>query len=138
MSNKRILIWYRNDLRIHDHEPLYQAIKQGALVIPFYCFDIRQFKTTSFGFAKTGNFRGQFLLESVTNLRNSLQDLGSNLIIRKGYPETIIPELIKQLQIDAVYFYEEVTSEEITVEKAVEKALKTLKVTFKGFWGATL
>ena len=138
MSNKRILIWYRNDLRIHDHEPLYQAIKQGALIIPFYCFDIRQFKTTSFGFPKTGNFRGQFLLESVTDLKKSLQDLGSNLIIRQGYPEKIIPELIKQLEIDAVYFHEEVTSEETDIENTVEKALKPLNVTFKGFWGATL
>ncbi|MEL4894581.1 DASH family cryptochrome [Crocosphaera sp. Alani8] len=138
MSNKKILIWYRNDLRIHDHEPLYQAIKQGALVIPFYCFDIRQFNTTSFGFPKTGNFRGKFLLESVANLKNSLQELASNLIIRKGYPEKIIPELVKQLEINEVYYYEEVTSEEINVEDAVEKALKPLKVKFKGFWGATL
>lgn len=138
MSNQKILIWYRNDLRIHDHEPLYQAIKKSALIIPFYCFDIRQFETTSFGFPKTGNFRGQFLLQSVAILRKSLQDLGSDLIIRKGYPEKIIPDLIKALNIDAIYFHEEVTAEEIEVENSVKQALKPLNTQFQGFWGATL
>ena len=138
MSKKNILIWYRNDLRIHDHEALHQAIKEKSLTIPFYCFDLRQFEKTSFGFPKTGNFRGKFLLESLENLRNSLQNIGSNLIIRIGYPEKIIPQLVKELSIDAVYFHEEVTSEEIQVEKAIEKALITLNVKLKGFWVSTL
>ncbi|MDJ0508132.1 MAG: DASH family cryptochrome [Crocosphaera sp.] len=138
MSNKKVLIWYRNDLRFHDHEPLYQAIKENSLIIPLYCFDLRQFQTTSFGFPKTGNFRAQFLLESVHDLRQSLKKLGSNLIIRTGYPEKIIPQLVKELLIDAVYFHEEVTAEEIRVEKALKKALKPLKVQIETFWGATL
>jgi deoxyribodipyrimidine photo-lyase len=138
MSKKNILIWYRNDLRIHDHEALHEAINQKSLIIPFYCFDLRQFEQTSFGFPKTGNLRGKFLLESVDNLRNSLQNIGSNLIIRIGYPEKIIPQLVKELSIDAVYFHEEVTSEEIQVEKAMKKALSTLNVELKGFWVSTL
>ncbi|MGB5596038.1 MAG: DASH family cryptochrome [Crocosphaera sp.] len=138
MSKKNILIWYRNDLRIHDHEALHEAINQKSLIIPFYCFDLRQFEKTSFGFPKTGNLRGKFLLESVDNLRNSLQNIGSNLIIRIGYPEKIIPQLVKELSIDAVYFHEEVTSEEIQVEKAMKKALSTLNVELKGFWVSTL
>ena len=89
MAQKTILIWYRNDLRLHDHEPLNQAVAENALIIPVYCFDLRQFGKTSFGFPKIGNFRGKFLLESVSEVRKSLQNLGSNLIIRKGYPEKI-------------------------------------------------
>ncbi|MGK7939923.1 MAG: DASH family cryptochrome [Crocosphaera sp.] len=138
MSNKKILIWYRNDLRVHDHEPLYQGIKQNALIVPFYCFDVRQFQTTSFGFPKTGNFRGQFLLESIKDLRHSLQKLGSDLVIRKGYPEKIIPQLVKELSIDTVYFHQEVTAEEIKVEKELKKALKPLKIKIESFWGTTL
>ncbi|MDJ0799549.1 MAG: DASH family cryptochrome [Calothrix sp. MO_167.B12] len=138
MSGKRILIWYRHDLRIHDHEPMYETIQAKAQVIPFYCFDGRQFATTSFGFPKTGAFRAKFLLESVADLRNSLQNLGSNLVIRQGLPEEIIPSLVKKLQIDAVYFQGEVTSEELSVEAALETALSQLQVPVTRFWGATL
>ena len=47
MSEKLILIWYRHDLRLHDHEALGQALKENAQIIPVYCFDPRQFAKTS-------------------------------------------------------------------------------------------
>jgi deoxyribodipyrimidine photo-lyase len=135
-----ILIWYRNDLRLHDHEPLHRALQQGAAIIPVYCFDPRQFGQTSFGFPKTGAFRTQFLRESVANLRQSWQALGSNLIIRFGLPEQVIPQLVEQLQISAVYYYREVTSEEQAVEAELAQGLKQLSapVQIIDFWGHTL
>ena len=138
MASKRILIWYRNDLRLHDHEPLVYALKQRAEIIPVYCFDPRQFGTTSFGFPKTGSFRAQFLLESVADLRRSLQSLNSDLIICHGHPETIIPDLVKTLDIFAVLFHGEVTSEETIVENKLKSALHKNGTKFKTFWGATL
>lgn len=138
MNKKRILIWYRHDLRLHDHEPMYQASQQKAEIIPVYCFDYRQFATTSFGFPKTGAFRSQMLLESVADLRNSLLQLDSNLVVRRGFPEEIIPSLVKELEISAVYFHIEVTSEELAVEKAMETALSQINVPVNRFWGTTL
>ncbi len=134
----RILLWLRNDLRLHDHEPLHQALKQQADIIPLYCFDPRHFAETSFGFAKTGAYRAQFLLETIADLRQSLQAKGSGLVIRQGKPEAEIPALVRSLGIDAVYWHEEVTSEETAVERAVEAALGELKVTSAVYWGATL
>ncbi len=138
MNEKRILIWYRHDLRLHDHEPMYRACKQKAQVIPVYCFDERQFATTSFGFPKTGAFRAQFLLESVADLRNSLFGLGSNLVVRRGFPEEIIPSLARELEVSAVYFHGEVTSEELAVESALQIALSQINVPVNRFWGTTL
>lgn len=138
MTGKRILIWYRCDLRIHDHQPMYEALQANALVIPFYCFDPRQFAHTAFGFPKTGAFRANFLLESVADLQSSLQNLGSNLIIRHGLPEKIIPSLVQELKIDAVYFHGEVTSEELAVETALQTALSQYQVPITRFWGTTL
>lgn len=134
MTKKRILIWYRNDLRLHDCEPLYNALEQKAQIIPFYCFDSRDYGKTSYGFPKTGSYRAQFIIESVTDLRNSLQQLSSNLIIRQGLPEIVIPEIVKQLKIDLVYYHEEVTTEELAVETELDK----LGVDLVAFWGATL
>jgi deoxyribodipyrimidine photo-lyase len=134
----RILIWYRTDLRIHDHEPLHQALKQQAIVVPVYCLDPRQFGQTSFGFAKTGAFRAQFLLESLADLRRSLRELGSDLIVRSGKPEQIIPNLVQQWQISAVHYHQEVTAEEQRVEQALKKALAAQTIPLKQFWGHTL
>ncbi|MEO1634766.1 MAG: deoxyribodipyrimidine photo-lyase, partial [Cyanobacteria bacterium J06631_9] len=128
----RILVWLRNDLRLHDHEPLHRALEakngQSAEVIPLYCFDPSHFGETSFGFAKTGAYRAQFLLETIADLRQSLRSRGSDLVIRRGKPDEEIATLVKELNIDAVYWHEEVTSEETTVERNVEKALSELKV----------
>lgn len=139
MPHLTILIWYRNDLRLHDHEPLHQAIRaQATQIIPVYCFDPRQFEQTSFGFPKTGAFRAQFLLESLADLRRSLQQLGSDLLIRQGQPDVIIPQLAQQLGVTAVHHHAEVTSEETRVEVALDRTLQQIGVELKAFWGHTL
>jgi deoxyribodipyrimidine photo-lyase len=138
MEQKCILIWYRNDLRIHDHQSLHQALQEKAQVIPVYCFDKRQFTTTSFGFPKTGKYRAQFLQQSVADLKKSWQQLGSDLIIRYGLPEEIITDLVKELEIDAVYYQAEVTSEELKVENKLKQALAQIQVKVTSFWGSTL
>lgn len=134
----KILVWFRNDLRLHDHEPLQEALKAGAQVIPVYCFDPRQFGETPFGFPKTGKFRAKFLIESVEDLRNSLRRLGCDLIVRLGKPEDVLPALVTQTQAQAVYWHEEVTAEETTVEEAVASKLEASGLAVQTYWGTTL
>ncbi len=38
MSKDRIIVLFREDLRLHDHPALYEATKTGE-VIPLYIFD---------------------------------------------------------------------------------------------------
>ena len=138
MTKQRILIWYRNDLRVHDLLAVDEAVQQDAEIIPVYCFDDRAFGKTSFGFPKTGNYRAQFLIESVADLRNSLQNLGSNLVVRRGLPEEIIPAIAEQLKVDRVSYSKEVTSEEKRVEKKLKKALSAKDIKTATYWEATL
>ncbi|MBL1209897.1 DASH family cryptochrome [Geminocystis sp. GBBB08] len=135
----KVLVWFRNDLRIHDQQILITAIEQNPdVIIPIYCFDDRQFQRTSFGFPKTGKFRAKFLLETLIDLRISLQKLNSNLIIRKGIPEEIISEIAIKYKIDLVCFSQEATAEEITVEKELTKKLNKAKIKVKSVWQSTL
>ncbi|PRP73583.1 cryptochrome DASH-like [Planoprotostelium fungivorum] len=135
------LVWFRGDLRLHDNEPLTMAIKQSqGRILPFYCFDVRQFGPTySFGFPKTGPFRAEFLIESVQCLRDGLRKLGSDLIVRVGKPEEEIPKLIKSLNVPVTHLFgqKEITSEETDCEKSVHRALGKLdkKVESKLVWG---
>ena len=138
MTKKRILIWYRNDLRVHDLLALDEAVAQNAEIIPLYCFDERLFGETSYGFPKTGSYRAQFLVESVADLRSSLQKLGSNLVVRRGLPEKVIPAIAEQLKVDSVSYSKEVTSEEKRVEKKLRQALSAKKIETNIYWEATL
>ena len=62
MSNNRAIVWFRNDLRLHDNEALTEALKHADEIIPVYVFDERIFGgKTRYGFPKTGVFRANFV-----------------------------------------------------------------------------
>ncbi|WP_266362387.1 DASH family cryptochrome [Tellurirhabdus rosea] len=136
---KRILYWFRNDLRLHDNEGFYRATQDADEVIPVYCFDLRLFRPLRQpAIQKTGVFRAQFLLESVADLRNNLIELGGNLIVRTGHPEQVLWEMARDLQADAIYASKEVTQEETEVESGLSKRLKGINVDIELFWESTL
>ena len=103
-----------------------------------YCFDPRHFGETSFGFAKTGAFRAKFLIECVANLRENLRSLNSDLIVRIGKPEDVLPKLAQQWGITSIYYHAEVTTEETAVETNLLTALNPQDIAIKSFWGNTL
>lgn len=135
---EKIIVWFRNDLRLHDNEMLYKALQKSSQLIPLYCFDPRQFETTELGFPKTGSFRAKFLIETVTDLKYNLQKIGSNLLIRIGRPEQVIPELQKLTGAKAVYASKEVTSEEISIENKLEEQLFKVGCKLNLYWQSSL
>ncbi|TKC01058.1 DASH family cryptochrome [Pedobacter cryophilus] len=138
MSEKTILVWFRNDLRIHDNEILLEATQKAAIIVPVFCFDPRHFTQTVYHTQKTGGFRTQFLLESVADLKSSFQKMGGDLLIKIGKPEEIIPQICKAYKVDEVFHHREVASEETEVSSLTEDALWKLKINLKHFIGHTL
>jgi deoxyribodipyrimidine photo-lyase len=136
--SKTILVWFRNDLRINDNEVLTEAVNKADVIVPVYCFDPFYYRNTSFSTQKTGNFRARFINESVTDLRQSLRNLGGELIIRVGDPTVIIPELAQQYHVSEVYHHREVAFEETEISSKVEAALWKMKLNLKHFIGHTL
>src|ERR1700747_3370466 len=111
MSGKTILVWFRNDLRIHDNEILLEAVRKADKVLPVYCFDPYYFQTNASGNSKTGGLRAQFLLESIADLRKNLRAIGGELVIRAGNPAEIIPALAEEFRVSEVYHHREVAHE---------------------------
>lgn len=136
--SKKILVWFRNDLRLHDNEMLVEAIAKSEEILPVFCFDPRQFEATSYHSIKTGSIRTKFLTESVNGLRQSLQNLGGNLLIVHGKPEDVLPDLVTKYEIAEVYHHREVASEETAISTQVEDLLWKQKVNLKHFIGHTL
>jgi len=138
MSEKTILVWFRNDLRIHDNEILLEAIRKADKVLPVYCFDPYYFQKSAEGIPKTGPLRARFLLESVANLRKNLRAIGGELIIRMGNPAEILPQLAEEYQVNEVYHHREVAYEETDISEQVETALWKIRLNLKHFIGHTL
>jgi deoxyribodipyrimidine photo-lyase len=132
------LVWIRNDLRIHDHEPLRSATERHDRVVPIYCFDPRHVGTTMFDLPKMSAIRARFLRESVEDLRQSYCDLGADLVVRHGRPEEVLPEVVRQVDADEVLMYQEIGTEERETEDAIKDALAETDATPGFFWGKTL
>ncbi|GFS39758.1 photolyase/blue-light receptor 2 [Actinidia rufa] len=132
------IVWFRNDLRVHDNESLNSANNESISVLPVYCFDPRDYGKSLSGFDKTGPYRAQFVIESVSDLKKNLQARGSDLVVRIGKPETVLVELAKEIGADAVYAHREVSHDEVKAEERIEAAMKDEGVEVKYLWGSTL
>ena len=124
MKAKRVIVWLRQDLRLHDNEAIINALNKGEEVIPVYVFDERTFNDkTAFGFRKTEKYRAQFIIDAVKDLRESFQKLGIDLVVKVGKPEEIIYQLCEKTQSSWVFCNVESTDEEIKVQDKLEQNL---------------
>ena len=101
-EEKRSLVWFRKGLRVHDNPALVDAAKSASAVYPVFVLD-PSVDPTENG-VKVGANRTQFLLESLEDLDNSLQSLGSHLLCVQGKPEEVLPSLMKDLDINYLSF----------------------------------
>ncbi len=138
MSVKVILVWFRNDLRTHDNEVLLNAVQKSDFIIPVYIFDPRYYDTNRYNFKNTGELRHNFITQTVLTLKEKLKALGGDLLTFEGYPEEIIPRLVKKYDVDEVYHHREIAKRETDISEAVEEALWKIKVNLKHFIGHTL
>jgi deoxyribodipyrimidine photo-lyase len=123
--SNRAIVWFRQDLRLHDNEALHRAMRNAEEIIPVFIFDERVFegRTHWFDFPKTNAHRAKFILESVADLRENLRQRGSELYVRVGKPEEVILELANQLKTSWVFCNRERTEEEVSVQNALEQGL---------------
>ncbi|WOL16012.1 hypothetical protein Cni_G24794 [Canna indica] len=132
------IVWFRADLRLHDHEALSAANADSLSLLPVFLFDPRDFGRSPSGFDRTGPYRARFLIDSVAELRQGLRRRGSDLVVRIGRPEVVLPELARAAGADAVYAHREVSHDEARVEERVGKAMEEEGIEVKYFWGSTL
>ena len=105
------LIWYRNDLRIKDHQGLYKAIESNRQVVAYYNFNPRLFNELNLGFKKTDRYRTRFLIESVNDLQIELDNLNISLIVDRCTNGKNLIEAIKKLNVKEIFIQREWTRE---------------------------
>lgn len=94
-----IIVWYRNDLRMHDHPALAAAINEGDAVIPVFILNSELLSGKD-----AGSNRNRFLIESLKNLKSNLSNAGADLLVRDGDSAEILIKLAKETRAQAVYY----------------------------------
>lgn len=95
-----ILVWFRRDLRAHDHAALYHALKAGKRVYAAFVFD-----TDILHSLPRADRRVEFIQSSLVELDAELRALTqdrSSLIVRHGRAVDEIPRLAQALHVQAV------------------------------------
>jgi deoxyribodipyrimidine photo-lyase len=97
----RIVVWFRRDLRVHDHAALWHACNTGpdVEVIPVFVLDPAHFANP-----EVGSTRVRFLLECLADLDRSLLDRGSWLTLLRGRAEEALPRFVRETRADAIFY----------------------------------
>jgi deoxyribodipyrimidine photo-lyase len=136
---KQSMVWFKQDLRLDDHASLTKAIEQSkGRVIPIYILDPRKLENHALGWPKIGAYRAKFLVEALNDLKNRLKRIGSDLVIRQGKAEEIIPEMAKKYEVETVFTQLLVQEEDLLINDNVRLGLNKLGIEFVELWNQGL
>jgi len=96
------LIWFRRDLRVHDHAALNAAIASGAPVLPLYIFE-----PGLWALPEHSRRQFDFLMDSLTELDEALTERGARLIVRTGSALDVLADIHRRHGIEAIHMHED-------------------------------
>ncbi|MEM0999706.1 MAG: DASH family cryptochrome [Bacteroidota bacterium] len=137
MSKVQIL-WFRNDLRLRDHVALNGAAEEGPVIPVYVVPNAWNGKSREAGLARMSARRKAFLRECLADLRQSLQERGSELIVRTGRPAQVLADLAEEVGAEAVHYTFEPADQERRAAARVKQALAGVGVECYDYDGATL
>jgi deoxyribodipyrimidine photo-lyase len=93
------LVWFRRDLRVHDHAAFYHALKASCAVCCAFVFDTEILAALP----TRADRRVEFIWRSVKELAAELRRRGGELLVLHGRARDEIPRLAARLKVQAVY-----------------------------------
>ena len=112
------IVWFRRDLRVHDHPALTAAARTADRVVPVFVLDERLLR----GRFESGP-RGRFLLGCLRELRASLRNRGADLVVRSGDPARELAALAEETGADRLHFASDVSGFAMARDRRVEAAM---------------
>lgn len=93
-----VIVWFRDDLRLADHPALDAAVTSGQ---PLLCLFVLEEETER---RPLGGASRWWLDKSLASLDRDLNRLGGQLILRRGDPRRILPEVAASVGATALHF----------------------------------
>ena len=91
MSQGPAVIWFRQDLRLADHQALAAAMAGGRPVVPLYVLDDEAADSWRMGGASRWWLHG-----SLAALDAALRERGSGLVLRRGAARAVVPAVARE------------------------------------------
>lgn len=127
------VVWFRDDLRVHDNPALAAAVERGGGVIAVYVLD-----EVSAGLRPLGGAARWWLHHSLTSLADSLRDLGIRLVLRRGAAAGIVNEVAGQAEAEAVFWNRRYAVPERHVDTEAGRMLQEAGLHVEAFQGSLL
>ncbi|MEQ9317276.1 MAG: deoxyribodipyrimidine photo-lyase [Henriciella sp.] len=127
LENKTLIVWLRRDLRLHDHAAIAAAVEAGAKVVCAYVLEEHE------TLRPLGGASRWWLDKSLKSLRSDISELGGKLICRRGNPETVIPELVKDTSAAGIYWGRRYGKAERDIDAALKARFKDEGLEVKSF-----
>jgi deoxyribodipyrimidine photo-lyase len=128
MTERPVIVWFRESLRLSDHPALAAAAERGAPVICLFVLD-----DESAGLRPRGGATRWWLAQSLKALQASLRGIGSDLVLRRGAAATVVPMLARESNAAAVFWNDIAQAPQRTVARDVDEALAMLGIESKSF-----
>lgn len=116
-STAPAIVWFRDDLRLADHPALHAAASTGR---PLICLYILEEGT---GSRPLGGAARWWLDKSLAALDVSLKALGGRIVLRRGDPRRILPELVSATGAASLDFNRRYEAPAVAVDDAVRAEL---------------
>ena len=116
------LVWFRRDLRVHDHAALHHALKAHPRVYCAFVFDTRILDPLP-----RRDRRVEFILRAVEEVAAALEEMGGALVVRHGDPLIEIPRLAAELEVTSVYVNRDYEPAAIARDVEVQRRLLNRK-----------
>ncbi|GAB4237089.1 MAG: deoxyribodipyrimidine photo-lyase [Methyloligellaceae bacterium] len=133
ISQRPIIFWLRNDLRLHDQPALAAAAATGAPVIPLYILD-----DDTPGKWKPGGASRWWLHHSLKRLDESLRKLGSRLVLARGPAPRVLADLAAEAGAGALFWSRGYEPWAVKMEQAIHRNLERAGVRCRRFSGHLL
>lgn len=98
-QSSAVILWFRNDLRLHDNPALTAAIETGQPILAVYILE--EFPDNPW---PMGGASKWWLAEALQAFQQDLLFYDLPLILRKGDPLTILKDLIKQSNANQIFW----------------------------------
>ena len=125
----RALCWFRRDLRLQDHAALYHALKHSKSVHCVFVFDTDILDRL----VDKQDRRVEFIWHSLRELQDKLQRQGSTLYVLHGKAREKIPELARELDVQAVFCNHDYEPNAQVRDAKVEAALAHSGIAFRHY-----
>lgn len=98
-----VVVWFKRDIRLIDHEPIMLAQRQNLPILFVYCFE-----PSIMGYDDSDDRHWRFVYESLQDLQTKLLPYNTQVAIFYGEALFVFTALTQQYNIKAVYSHQEI------------------------------